>query len=148
MKAHPYVRAYMAGVFAPSLVLLLALTAFVVGRLMLHIPIPIERVIVFPMALVPNAFGVWNILYVWSRPHVGWTIGLHGAVLPFCLVTMGTIAAVSGGLLTINATGVIWFQSIRVPYLLLAPWFLAAVAIYYLVWKHLVGFLNRLLEIA
>jgi len=60
MNAHPYLRAYMAGVFTPSLALLITLTVFVLTRLMFHVPIPVERVIIFPMALVPNAFGIWE----------------------------------------------------------------------------------------
>src|SRR6266851_3988537 len=61
MNTHPYLRAYMAGIVAPSFGLLVALTVFIVTRLVLQLPIPIECVIIFPMALVPNAFGLWNI---------------------------------------------------------------------------------------
>jgi len=82
MNAHPYLRAYMAGVFTPSLALLITLTVFVLTRLMFHVPIPIERVIIFPVALVPNAFGIWNIFYVWFRPHSRLPIGFHGAGWP------------------------------------------------------------------
>ena len=148
MNTHPYLRAYMAGVVVPSLALLVALTVFVLTRLVFHIPIPIERVIIFPMALVPNAFGLWNILYVWSRPHRHLPIGLHGALLPLVLVAIGTVAATSGGFLTVGTHGVTWFQAISVPYSLVGPWFLAGVVVYYLVWKYVVGFLNRVLGIA
>lgn len=148
MNTHPYLRAYMAGVVAPSLALLIALTIFILTRLVFHVPIPIERVIIFPMAVVPNAFGLWNVLYVWSRRHRGLPIGLHGALLPVVLVSMGALGAVCGGFLTIGAHGVTWFQAITVPYFLLGPWFLAAVVIYYLVWKYVVGFFNQVLGIA
>jgi hypothetical protein len=50
--------------------------------------------------------------------------------------------------LHIGTHGVTWFQTISFPYFLIAPWFLAAVAIYYLIWKYLVGFLNQMLGIA
>ena len=56
MNTHPYLRAYMAGVVVPSLVLLVALTVFILTRLVFQVPIPIERVIIFPTALVPTAF--------------------------------------------------------------------------------------------
>jgi hypothetical protein len=148
MNTHPYLRAYMAGIVAPTLVLLVALSAFILTRLVFHVPIPIERVIVFPMALVPNAFGLWNILYLWSRPHRQWSIGAHGAVLPVILATLGGLAATSGGFLTLGTYGVTWFQAIHVPYFLIVPWFLVATAIYYLVWKYVVGFLNQVLGIA
>ncbi len=148
MNSHPYLRAYMAGIVAPSLGLLVALTGFIVTRLVLQVHIPIERVIIFPMALVPNAFGLWNIIYLWSRPHHQLPIGLHGALLPVIMVTLGAVAAVFGGFLTLGQHGVTWFQAISVPYALIAPWFLAGVAVYYLVWKYVVGFLNQLLGIA
>ena len=148
MNTHPYLRAYMAGTFVPSVALLVALTVFVVTRLVFQIPIPLERIIIFPMALVPNAFGLWNMLYVWSRPHNHLPIGLHGALLPVILASIGAFSAVCAGFLAIGAHGVIWFQAIDVPYLLVALWFLGAVALYYLLWKYVVGFLNQVLGIA
>jgi len=148
MNTHPYLRAYMAGIVAPSVGLLVALTVFILTRLVFQVPIPIERVIIFPMALVPNAFGIWNIFYVWSRPHRHLPIGFHGALLPLLLVTIGSVSAAYGGFLTVGTDGVTWFQAITVPYFLIVPWFFAAVVIYYLVWKYLVGFFNQLLGIA
>jgi hypothetical protein len=148
MNTHPYLRAYMAGIVVPSLGLLVALTVFIVTRLVLHVPIPIERVIIFPMALVPNAFGLWNIFYLWTRPYHHLPIGFHGALLPVIMATLGAVAAVSGGFLTVGAHGVTWFHAISLSYSLIAPWFLAGVAVYYLVWKYVVGFLNQFLGIA
>ena len=148
MNTHPYLRAYMAGIFVPSLALLVAVTAFSVARLVLQVPIPMERVIIFPMALVPNAFGLWNMLYVWSRPHHHLPIGLHGALLPLIMMSIGAFSATCGGFLAIGAHGVIWFQAISVPYVLVALWFLVALVLYYLVWKYVVGFLNQVLGIA
>jgi hypothetical protein len=148
MNTHPYLRAYMAGTFVPSLALLVALAVFSVTRLVLQIPIPLERVIIFPMALVPNAFGLWNMLYVWSRPHRHLPIGLHGAMLPVIMMSIGAFSATCGGFLAIGAHGVIWFQVISVPYVLVALWFLVALVLYYLVWKYVVGFLNQVLGIA
>lgn len=148
MNTHPYLRAYMAGIVAPSVGLLVALTVFILTRLVLHLPVPIERVIIFPMAIVPNAFGLWNILYLWYRPRHHVPIGLHGALLPVMLMAMGATAATCGGFLTVGPDGVTWFDSLHIPYFLLAPWFLGAVVIYYLVWKYLVGFFNQVLGIA
>ena len=147
MNTHPYLRAYMAGIVAPSLGLLVALTVFILTRLVFQVPIPIERVIVFPMALVPNAFGLWNIFYVSSRPHRHLPIGFHGALLPVIMAAMGAFAAACGGFLTVGTHGVTWFQAISVPYFLIVPWFLAGVVVYYLVWKYAVGFFNRVLGI-
>jgi hypothetical protein len=62
-----YLRAYMAGIAAPTPLLLVALTPFLVARFVYNIPVPVERVIIFPMAIIPNLFGVWNMLYLASR---------------------------------------------------------------------------------
>jgi hypothetical protein len=146
MNSHRYLRAYMAGIFAPSLVLLLVLTGFIVARLVCQISVPIERVIIFPMALVPSLFGVWNILYVWSQGRL--PIGLHGALLPLIMAPAGASIGKLLGVLAIGAQGVTWFQQITLPYSLLAPLFCGGLIIYYLVWKYIVGSLNRVLGIA
>lgn len=147
MNTHPYLRAYMAGIVVPSVGLLVALTVFILTRMVFQVPIPIERVIIFPMALVPNAFGIWNIVYVWSRPHRYLPLGFHGALLPLVMVPIGAIAARCSGFLTVGTSGITWFQAISVPYLLITLWFLAGVVVYYLVWKYLVGFFNQVLGI-
>jgi hypothetical protein len=148
MNSHPYLRAYMAGVVVPSVALLIALTVFIVTRLVFNVPVPIERAIIFPMAVIPNAFGLWNMLYVWSRPHRNLPIGLHGALLPWILISVGGLGAVWVGFLEIGAQGLTWFGVATVPYSVVVVWFLTAVVLYYLVWKHIVGFLNQLLGIA
>jgi hypothetical protein len=148
MNPHPYLRAYMAGIVAPSVALLLGLSIFILMRLVFQISIPIERVIIFPMAVIPSAFGIWNILYVWSRPHRGLPIGLHGAMLPVILVTIGAVFAAYSGLMVIGTQNVTWFQVFSIPYSLIAVWFIGAMVLYYLVWKYVVGFLNQILGVA
>jgi hypothetical protein len=148
MSTHPYLRAYMAGIAVPTMFLLVGVTGFCVARYGFAVPIPIERVIVFPMAIVPNLFGVWNVFYVWLRPRRHLPIGLHGALLPFVLAPVGVTLATFLGFLTIGPRGVVWFQAITIPYGFVATAFCFAVAVYYLVWKHLVGFFNEVLGIA
>src|SRR5712691_13396701 len=148
MNTHPYLRAYMAGIVVPSLGVLIALILFILTRLVFHMPIPIERVIIFPVAVIPSAFGIWNIVYVWSRPHRSWPIGFQGALLPVIIVGLGSVYTIYGGFLTAGPQGVTWFQAISVPYSLLVIWFLGAMAFYYLVWKYVVGFLNQVMGIA
>ena len=58
MNPHPYLRAYLAGVFVPTLILPIMLTGFIVLRLVLQVPVPIERGLMFPMALVPALWGL------------------------------------------------------------------------------------------
>jgi hypothetical protein len=148
MNTHPYLRAFLAGVFVPTLVLPVMLTAFIVVRLVLQMPVPIERGIIFPMALVPSLFGLWNMLWVGSHERTHLAIGLHGAFLPLLLMPCGAVLATCLGILVVESHGVIWFQTLHVPYTLIAPVFLCVLAGYYLVWKYIVGFLNRTLGIA
>jgi hypothetical protein len=100
------------------------------------------------MAVVPLLWGLWNMLWLWSAPHTHLPIGLHGAVLPVLLMPIGALLATCLGVLAIGSHGVTWFQAFHVPYTLIAPIFLAALAGYYLIWKYIVGFLNRALGIA
>ncbi len=147
MNSHPYLRAYLAGIFVPTLFLPLLLI-FVVMRLVYQVPVPVERALIFPMAVVPLLWGLWNMLWLWSAPRTHAPVGLHGAVLPLVLMPLGATLATCLGILTIGADGVTWFQVCHVPYMLIVPVFLAAVAGYYLVWKYIVGFANRVLGIA
>ncbi len=116
MKTHPYLRAYVAGIAVPTMLLLVAMSVFSVTRYVYKIPIPIERVIVFPMALVPNLFGVWNMLYVWLRPRRHLPIGFHGALLPFVLAPIAFTIATSLGFLAVTPRGFVWFQAITLHY--------------------------------
>ncbi|MGA2205673.1 MAG: hypothetical protein ABSG10_02970 [Terracidiphilus sp.] len=148
MNTHPYLRAYLAGIFVPTLVLPLILANFIVVRLVLAVPVPFERFIIFPMAVVPSLFGLWNMLYLWFHRRSHLSIGVHGAILPFLGAPIGALIAHQLGILQIGGHGVTYFQLCVVPYALIAVVFLAAVVVYYLVWKYIVGFLNRILGIA
>ena len=148
MKTHLYLRAYMAGIVVPTMFLLVAMTVFIVVRYVFQVPVPIERVLVFPMALVPNLFGVWNILYVWLRPRHHLPIGLHGALLPFVLAPIALAITMSLGFLAITPGGLVLFQAITIQYTFVATAALGGPIVYYLIWKHLVGFFNELLGIA
>lgn len=148
MNHHPYWRAYMAGITVPTMFLLIGLTVFCIARFVYQVPVPVERVIVFPMAIIPNLFGLWNILYVALRSRRHLPIGLHGAVLPFLLAPLGFTLATSLGFLAATREGLVWFEAIRVPYPHLGVVFPVVVVVYYLVWKHLVSYFNEVLGIA
>ncbi len=148
MNTHPYLRAYMAGIFVPTLVLPFILAAFVVLRLVLHAPFPVERFLVFPLALVPTLFGVWNMLYLSTHQRTHLPIGLYGSILPLLGAPIGALVASCLGFLQFGPGGVTYFQCFHVPYAMLPFFVLAAMAGYYLVWKYIVGFLNRVLGIA
>jgi hypothetical protein len=147
MTTHPYLRAYLAGIFIPTLILPFFLVAFIVLRLVLQVPVPIERGIVFPMALVPIIWGLWNVLWLASRSLTHLTVGVHGAVLPFLLLPTGALVANCLGVLALGAMSVTWFHAIQIPYALIAVGFCCGVAVYYLVWKYIIGWVNRVLDI-
>lgn len=148
MNTHPYLRAFLAGAFVPTLVLPLMLTLFIVVRLVLQFPVPIERGIVFPMALVPCLWALWNMLWLALHGRTNLSIGAHGALLPILGAPLGALVAWVSGVFELRASGVSWFQTWTIPYLLVACGFLAALAAYYLLWKYVVGFVNRTLGIA
>ena len=148
MNTHPYLRASMAGTLVPTLVLPLLLVAFIVLRLGMQITFPIERGLVFPMALVPGLWGLWNVLWEWSRERTRLPVGVHGAFLPLLMLPAGAFIATHAGVLVMAATSVTWFNAITVPYALIALFLAVAMTAYYLVWKYVVGFVNRVLGIA
>ena len=134
MTQHRYLRAYIAGIAIPTMFLVVVMSAFTIVRYVYDIPVPIERVIVFPMALIPNLWGVWNMFYVWLRLRSRMPIGLHGALLVILIVPIGLVVA-----------NVLGFGLPHHPLAIAGP--AAAMAAYYLVWKYIVNFLNRLLDI-
>lgn len=137
MNRHTYLRAYMAGIVVPTVFLLVIMSGYCVMRYVYNFPVPVERVIVFPMAVVPNLWGLWNMLFVALRSRSPLSIGFHGALLPILLAPLGLAVA---SLLNFPASALalrVW--PIAVPVALIA---------YYFAWKYLVGFLNRVQEIA
>ena len=148
MNQHKYLRAYMAGIVVPTIVIVLSVTAFCIARYAYDFSEPLERVMIFPMAVVPNLWGLWNMLWLASHARAHLAVGVHGALLPFLLLPIGATVARCFGVLTFGPTSATWFNACSVPYALIAVGFAAAVAAYYLVWKYIVGFLNRTLGIA
>lgn len=136
MNQHKYLRAYMAGIVIPTVVLLVIMTAFTIFRFAYNVPIPIERVIVFPMAVVPNLWGLWNMLHAALPARLHLSLGLHGALLPFLIAPLAFI------LVSILSFPIPPFVVHIFP--VAAP---AAIIAYYLVWKYLVAFLNRAVAI-
>ena len=148
MNSHPYLRAFLAGAFVPTLILPLLLMVFIILRLVLQVPFPFERGLVFPMALVPSMWALWNMLWVGSHGRTNVPIGVHGALLPLLLLPGGTVVATSLRIVSLGGSGVTWFQTVHIPYAVIALFFVGALAGYYLAWKYIVGFLNRTLGIA
>jgi hypothetical protein len=137
MNQHTYLRAYMAGIVVPTIFLLVVATGFCIGRYVVNMPVSIERVIVFPMAVVPNLWGLWNMLFIALHSRTRLSVGLHGAVLPLLLGPLGFLM-----------TRILDFpipQHVVGAFPIAAP---LALVVYYLAWKYLVGSLNGVLGIA
>ena len=136
MKNHIYLRAYMAGVTLPTMLVVLMLACFVVLRLGGDLQIPIERGLVFPLAMVPGIWGLWNMLYIVVRRHWRIPLGVHGAVVPLIIGPLG-----------LGSAFLLGFDIPRFVLAIFPVGLAAAMLAYYLVWKYLVGFFNRMLEI-
>ena len=144
MRPRPFLRAYMAGIVVPTIVLFLIAFVYAYRVFYLEVPSqfifglparPLERTILFPMAVVPNLWGVWNMLWVATKLRTRFSIGLHGSFIPALLVPAGILLA--------RTTELFYIQ---MGYALLAiP---VGMAMYYLVWKFIVGSLNAELGIA
>ncbi|MGB7201966.1 MAG: hypothetical protein WBD16_06820 [Pyrinomonadaceae bacterium] len=136
MKRHPYLRAYMAGITIPTIMLIFIMIVFTIARYGFDVSISIEKIIVFPMAVVPNLWGLWNILYVYLRRYRYLPIGFHGSVLAL--------------LQALLAFGIAKLVNFEIPELMANafPFGLPIVVIvFYLVWKNMVAFLNGVLGI-
>jgi len=133
----------MAGIVVPTLFLLFATTVYAIHRFYLEVPSqfvfgiparPLERLIMFPMAVVPNLWGVWNMLYLRLKPTLRVPLAVFGALLPMLLVPL---------MITFGRALDAFY--IQMGYALLAiP---VGMALYYLVWKFAVGALNNELGI-
>jgi hypothetical protein len=137
MNQHLYLRAYLAGIAFPTFFLLVFMSAYVVFRYVYNVPVPIERVIIFPLAAVPNIWGLWNALYAAGLARRSIPLGLYGAILPLLLAPLGY--------------GVARLLDFPVPSIVFSAFpfvFPAVLVMYYFLWKHLVGFLNRELGVA
>jgi hypothetical protein len=91
---------------------------------------------------------VWKILWEWYRDRKHRPLGAHVAFLPLLMMPVGALIATHGGVLTLGASYVTWFNAVTVPYALIALLLAVAMTAYYLAWKYIVGFVNRLLGIA
>ena len=144
MRPHPYVRAYLAGIAVPTAFLLIIMCIYAYNRYYFEvssqfvIPLPsapLDRAILFPMAVVPNVWGAWNMLHLLLRSRLKMSLGLHGALLPLVLMPAGYTLARS-----LDVFDIQWQYAL--------PMLPVGMAIYYLLWKHVVGFLNREVGVA
>ena len=139
MRPRPYLRAYMAGIVVPTLFLLVIMTTYAFTIFYLGVSRqferPLTRAIVLPMAVVPNLWGVWNMLYLATKSRTRLPLGVHGSLLVVVLVPTGVTLARLLDVFTMP-----WLVALE-----LVP---VGMAVYYLVWKFLVGALNHEMGIA
>ena len=144
MRPHRYLRAYMAGIVVPTLYLLVVASVDVYHKYYFEVsnqfvvPLasrPLDRALLLPMAVVPNAWGLWNMLYLRFRGRVPLSLGLHGALLVVVLIPGGV------GLARL-------FDAFSIQWQFALPMFPIGMAVYYLAWKYVVGFLNAEMGIA
>jgi hypothetical protein len=125
----------MAGIAIPTAFLLVIVAVFVTVHQFHHEPLPIDRVLVFPMAIAPNLWGAWNMLYVAIRRRREWPLGRHGILLALLVGPLGWLIARSMGVpLATLTTAITAFPFVLV--------------LYYLLWKYGVRLLNETLGIA
>ena len=144
MKPHPIIRAYMAGVVLPSIVMLVPMSIYAWHQFYFEVPSqfifglpaqPLVRALVFQMAVIPNVWGLWTVAHLAIRPLSRLPIGAHGALLPLVLVPLGITLAGAFDVFHIQ----LWYAAPAVP---------LGMAAYYLLWKYVVGFLNAEVGIA
>jgi hypothetical protein len=124
----------MAGITVPTIFLMVGVTAFCIARYAYNFPAPVERLMIFPMAIVPNLWGLWNIIFVALPAGKRLSIGFHGALLPLILGPLGMLL-----------TRTLDFQLPIFTSNLFPIAALVALSAYYLVWKYIVSALNKIL---
>lgn len=144
MRPHPYLRAYMAGIVVPTLFLLMVVAVYAYQQYYFEVPsqfvlgypaLPLDRAFLFPMAIVPNAWGLWNMLYLSVRSRVRVPVGIFGSLLVLILVP--------GGVALTRL-----FDSYPIQTDLALPMVPIGMLVYYLAWKYAVGPLNAEVGIA
>jgi len=141
---HPYLRAYMAGIAFPTIYLpVMFLVVWLTGQM----PTDMGPFLIFPMAVVPNAFGLWNMLFLAMNSRWHHPIGLHGAVLPLFLGPLGLTVGIWHGVVRVVDGSLLYFNEVRVYTSFLVVMLPIAFLVYYLVWKYIVGWLNGVLQL-
>ena len=125
----------MAGVTPATFFSLLVWFAAIVAQTVFAVKMPpFERIMTFPIVVVPNLWGFWNGIWAVSRRRL--PLAWHGALLPFVNFALGGAVA---KVLNITVTA----EMLRSAPISLAMSIIA----YYLVWKYVVAFLNSLVDV-
>ena len=114
----------------PNLFLLLGVLLLVLLRPVYTMPAPFEKFVMFPMAVVPNLWGVWNTLFVAMTLKRWIPMGAWGAFLPLIILAGGLGLAYALDNPVFGIKDALFVLPVAVP-------------AYYLIWKYAVRFFNR-----
>lgn len=125
----------MAGIVPPTAMSLVVYVLMTLGHSLFAIQLPpAESIIIFPLVVVPNMWGIWNGIRAVMTKRL--PLALHGALLPVINFGLGYVM-ISATNFSIS-TQIMRFGAVSL---------LMTMAIYYLVWKFVVGFLNTLVDV-
>jgi hypothetical protein len=127
--AHRNVRAFLAGVALPSIVVCAA--ELVAAAAYDRLAPPYQRALLLPIAVNPVVWGLWNALWFALGPGKRARIGWHGVLLGALLIGVGVLAA--------PALGVCGVTPQRGAIALIPT-----SAAYYVFWRYGVAVLNSL----
>jgi hypothetical protein len=127
MGGNRYIRAYLAGVALPTIVVCAA-GPFIVGFFD-RLDHTVQRALILPVAVNPLIWGLWNLLWVALHPQRRLPIGWHGVLLAVLLTGAGVWFAVRLDVSDVTPRGGV---AALVP----------VGAAYYIFWRYGVSFLN------
>src|SRR5262245_30683902 len=129
MRSYRYVRAYLAGIALPTLVVCAAgsITVVFFDRL----EPAIQRALFRPIAAIPVLWGIWNVVWVALGPRRRLQIGWHGAILAALLIGVGVLLA---GRLDVSEVTPLRGSMVLIP----------TGVPYYVLWRYGVSLLNSL----
>src|SRR4029450_8539718 len=94
LYAHRYVRAYLAGVALPTLVVCAA--GLLIVGVFDRLDISVQPALIVPLATNPLIWGIWNVAWVALGDQRRALIGWYGVLLADLLIGAGLV--VGGGL--------------------------------------------------
>jgi hypothetical protein len=130
---HPYLRAYLSGIALPTMVVPIVVLVLSLQHPTGH-SFHIEDVLIFPIGLVPNAWGLWNMLYVWLRKRREIPVGPYGVALVLL------IAPAAFGI-QLALGNMLWTPG------LVAVGLPITLVLYFLTWKYVVARINDVLGV-
>jgi hypothetical protein len=125
--AHRYIRAYLAGIALPTLVVCAA--GLLIVGFFDRFDISVQRALILPLATNPLIWGVWNVAWVALGPQRRALIGWYGVLLAVLLIGAGLLVA-----RRLDVSGI----TPRDGAAALVPFGIA----YYVLWRYGVSFLN------